>query len=100
MNGRLRGVLVGVYVLLIALLLLFNCDGNRHTPHDIGNDRDAVEAAEEIGGDGDIKITLLWDFPGDVDLHVMQPNGRELCYRNMEDSRTGGKLDEIGRAHV
>ena len=39
---------MGVYVLLIALLLLFNCDGNRHTPHDIGNDRDAVEAATEI----------------------------------------------------
>lgn len=97
MNGRLRGVLVGVYVLLIALLLLFNCDGNRHTSRDISNDRDAVEAAEEIGGDGDIKITLLWDFPGDVDLHVIQPNGRELCYRNMEDSRTGGKLDVDNR---
>ncbi len=56
-----------------------------------------MEAAEEIGGDGDIKITLLWDFPEMSTQHVMQPNGRELCYRNMEDSRTGGKLDVDNR---
>lgn len=99
MNGKLKAVLVCVYAVLIALLMLQNCIGRERSDYgrrQIG-DRDAVEAAEEIGGDGDIKITLLWDFPGDVDLHVVQPNGNELSFRNMEDRSTGGKLDVDNR---
>ncbi|MDE6120648.1 MAG: hypothetical protein K2F63_02545 [Muribaculaceae bacterium] len=62
-------------------------------------DGDSIEEiAESVGNDGDIKITLLWDFPGDVDLHVVQPNGTELYYSNMRDPSTGGELDVDNRS--
>ncbi len=91
-NGALRGVLGGVYILLIALLMLSNCHGcdNDHITHE---DQTAEERAENIGSDGEIKVTALWDFPGDVDLHVTEPDGTELWYRNMKHRRTGGELD-------
>jgi len=83
-----------VYVILIALLLSQSYDNEESvseiTPID---EQEAIEAAEEIGGDGEIKITLLWNFYGDVDLHVTQPNGVELSFREMSDSSTGGRLD-------
>lgn len=99
MKGRLNAALVGAYVLLIALLMLGNCHGwdNSATGAQPASDRTAEEAAEQIGNDGDIKITLLWDFPGDVDLHVTQPNGVELWYQNMRDNSTGGELDVDNR---
>lgn len=56
-----------------------------------------VAAAEGIGGTGDLKVTLLWDFPADIDLHVLEPNGNEISYRNRKDSRTGGSLDVDNR---
>lgn len=99
MKGKLTGYLVGAYILLIALLMLSNCHGcsndatDNAPPRETVDDRTAEEAAQEIGQDGDIKVTMLWDFPGDVDLHVTQPNGRELWYSNMRDRSTGGELD-------
>lgn len=98
MKGRLKTALAGAYVLLIALLMLSNCRGCDNTaPQTPPDDRSAEEVAEQIGNDGDIKITLLWDFPGDVDLHVTQPNGVELWYQNMRDRSTGGELDVDNR---
>lgn len=100
MNGKLNSVLAGAYILLILLLLLQNCQGcdNRPTQaqyvqEPAGEEVSDTERARSIGADGDIKVTMLWDFAGDVDLHVIQPNGREIWFREMTDSSTGGKLD-------
>lgn len=83
MHNQLKGVLAGAYVLLIVLLLLTTCR------HNLGDNPEAV------GGDGDIKVTLFWDFPGDVDLHVDQPNGNELSFMNMDDSADGGGVLDV-----
>lgn len=54
---------------------------------------DLVREARKVGGDGDLKLTLLWNFPGDIDIHVLQPNGKEIYYRYKKDNSTGGFLD-------
>ena len=41
---------------------------------------------------GEVKISIAWDTPTDVDLHVIEPSGEEIYYGNL-DSATGGKLD-------
>jgi uncharacterized protein YfaP (DUF2135 family) len=56
-------------------------------------DDELIDKANEIGGNGKLKVTLLWDYPADLDLHVRQPNGVTLCYRNKLDTSTGGALD-------
>lgn len=58
---------------------------------------DLIEEANNIGGSGDLKVTLLWDFPGDIDLHVEQPNGKEIFFMNTYDRQTGGSLDVDNR---
>ncbi len=96
-NG-LKIFLGAIYLVLIALLLMQGCDNEASAADDRPIDeQEAIEAAEEIGGDGEIKITLLWNFYGDVDLHVTQPNGVELSFREMRDRRTGGRLDVDNR---
>lgn len=94
-RGALTGWLVGVYALLIALLMLSNCHGcdRDEAPAPTPTPGDVEERAENVGNDGEIKVTALWDFHGDVDLHVTEPNGTELWFRNMKDRRTGGELD-------
>ena len=59
-------------------------------------DPDAIEQAQEIGGSGALKITLLWDFVGDIDLHVYEPNGFHIYYKgdHKKDLETGGELDQ------
>lgn len=63
----------------------------------VADDSDLVAEASEIGGNGDLKVTLLWDFPGDIDLHVEQPNGKQIYFMNKNDSQTGGSLDVDNR---
>lgn len=42
-------------------------------------------------GQGALRFTLSWDRPGDMDLHVVTPAGREIYYASrMQD---GGNLD-------
>lgn len=113
----LKSVLIGTYVLLIILLLLNNCHGCQPKAHEdelvhkkeivdtISNviqhdDTTSTARAEIIGHDGKLKITLLWDFPGDIDLHVVQPNGFEIYYKDnhKKDSSTGGYLDVDNQA--
>lgn len=86
MNNILKGLLAGAFILLIMLLLLTQCRYNR---------ADAPLQADDIGQDGDIKITLQWDFAGDLDLHVIQPNGSEIYYMNMDESGNGGGTLDI-----
>lgn len=112
----LRLILVAVYVILATLLLLNNCFGCRDTnipeprplpqplPQPIDTtlvdttyivpvDTTIVEMSDTIGRSGDLKVTLMWDFKADIDLHVKQPNGETIYFNNKEDSATGGRLD-------
>ena len=113
----LKIILGIIYPILIILLLLSNC--NRHkagespenskeesrTVKEEQVDTDtvqvdtaqAVREARNTGQTGDLKVTLLWDFYGDIDLHVMQPTGFEIYYSHPQDAVTGGALDVDNR---
>jgi hypothetical protein len=43
-------------------------------------------------GTGDVQVTLRWDTPVDLDLHVIDPLGEEI-YFNHSFSQSGGTLD-------
>lgn len=43
-------------------------------------------------GTGDVQVTLRWDNPVDLDLHVFDPLGEEI-YFNQPTSQSGGTLD-------
>ena len=56
--------------------------------------KNAVDEGRQIGASGQLKVTLLWQDPTvDLDLHVLQPSGREIYFEDTLDSRTGGRLD-------
>lgn len=55
----------------------------RYTDHDI--------IVMEVGT-GDVQVTVSWDAPSDVDLHVVEPSGEEIYFGN-DLSATGGELD-------
>ena len=61
--------------------------------------QDMEDRGRQIGASGALKITLMWDDPSvDLDLHVVEPNGYEICYvggreGQMIDADTGGELD-------
>lgn len=84
---KLKLILISVYVILVALLLanLKSCDKQE--------DKSLVNRARGVGDIGELKVTLLWDFQGDVDLHVKQPDGETIYYQNTRDPESGGYLD-------
>lgn len=43
-------------------------------------------------GIGDVKVTLTFDRPHDLDLHVIEPSGDQIFYQR-PGSTTGGQLD-------
>lgn len=43
-------------------------------------------------GTGSVHVTLTWDTPTDVDLHITDPFGEEIYYRHAQ-SNSGGQLD-------
>jgi Fibronectin type III domain len=45
-----------------------------------------------VGVAGDVQVSVSWDAPSDVDLHVVEPNGTDIYYGN-PSSATGGQLD-------
>lgn len=61
--------------------------------------QDLSDRGRQIGANGALKITLMWDDPNaDLDLHVIEPNGYEISYLDgreghMVDPDTGGELD-------
>ncbi len=91
---------------LIVLLLLFlvnlfgwgQMDGDTDVVSKLDGADDMVSQAQEIGNIGNLKVTLMWDFEGDIDLHVIEPSGREIYYRNPQDPTTGGTLDVDNQA--
>lgn len=90
-----------IYPILILMLLLSNCRGckrNGEPQDDIVEDpavdtTSVVEQAQQTGQSGNLKITLLWNFQGDIDLHVTQPNRKTIYYKEPTDASTGGFLD-------
>ena len=43
-------------------------------------------------GSGDIRVSLMWNNRNDIDLHVFDPRGEEISFRNRR-ARSGGLLD-------
>lgn len=110
--NKLRAILYGTYIILILILLMMNmrlcCPQTEpeipeatqpETPQapTSPQDEEDYRRAQSIGGSGALKITLLWDFYSDIDLHVTQPNGRTIWYNNKHDNATGGFLDVDNR---
>lgn len=111
----LKIILGIIYPILIILLLLSNCnrhkagEGQENTKEDSRTVKEeqmdtaqvdtaqVVREARNTGQTGDLKVTLLWDFYGDIDLHVMQPNGIVINFSNPQDAATGGALDVDNR---
>ena len=118
MNG-LKALLVVIYPALILLLVLAHYTGCCNNMNEcervhidtvvrvdtlvrvdtvvLEENSEQIRRARETGNSGDLKITLLWDFPGDIDLHVKQPNGKTINYRKTKDRSTGGFLDVDNR---
>ena len=87
----LRFVFGSVYVVLILLLMLLmlrQC-GRQDAPRE----DNAEEQARRTGGMGNLKVTLLWDRPGDVDLHVVEPSGKHIYFHNKHPCGSYGRLD-------
>lgn len=53
---------------------------------------DAEDVEVVSVGTGDVQVSVAWDAPSDVDLHVVEPSGEEIYYGN-RDSDSGGELD-------
>lgn len=96
-----KTVLFSTYALL-AILLLINYNTNKTEASTRSSDTlteepvdtaDVVRTAEKVGNNGALKVTLLWNFEGDIDLHVKQPNNKEIYYDHKNDASTGGALD-------
>lgn len=89
----LKTILFLLYPILIVIVILSNLKGCYTPKNDFTDTTDVVKNAERIGRNGGLKVTLLWNFKGDIDLHVKQPNGREIYYNDKRDANTGGYLD-------
>ena len=54
---------------------------------------DIRERVEKAGGkSGDVQVSLIWFNVNDLDLHVVDPNGERIFYKNPR-GRSGGELD-------
>jgi hypothetical protein len=82
----IAGVLAGGSVLLVggAVVLFFLYKILTATP--------VIKRIEPVLGTGDVQVTLRWDAPVDLDLHVIDPSGEEISYSNRISS-SGGNLD-------
>ncbi len=67
--------------------------GECRTDADCGGDQTCANGA--CVGTGALRFTLVWELPGDLDLHVVTPTGSEIDYRSL--SADGGQLDRDDR---
>lgn len=58
---------------------------------------DEQERARRVGANGKLKVTLLWNFYGDIDLHVTEPGGNKVWFKKRANSATGANLDVDNR---
>lgn len=117
----LKSTVISVYIILILLLLLsfMRCERcsspktSQETPQEKIDDIEEVaendtipptseneeieERAESVGQRGQFKVTLLWDFKADIDLHIIEPNNFHIYFAQKVDSETGGTLDVDNR---
>lgn len=112
MNG-LKGTLIGIYAALALLLILLNLKGCHHETESRGRDTDTILKVDTIvqtdtataapndtavpenieGQRGRLRVAMLWDFRGDADIHVVQPNGKCIDYHRKEDPSRGCHKD-------
>ncbi|HEX6589692.1 MAG TPA: hypothetical protein VF039_11765 [Longimicrobiales bacterium] len=83
----------------VAITLPGSLPGNIFTLRIAGRDGSTVGAyvnvpvsVVQVGSDGPIQVSVSWDTPTDVDLHVIDPSGEEIYYAH-DVSETGGELD-------
>lgn len=50
------------------------------------------DGADLIVGDGELRLTLIWESGDDLDLHVVEPSGERIWFGD-RTSDTGGQLD-------
>lgn len=109
----LKAILISLYPILIILLLLFNFKGCKEnnagataqgsqnqqdvSPTENTDTTSVVQQARQTGKSGNLKVTLLWNFQGDIDLHIKQPSGKVINYREPQDTSSGGYLDVDNR---
>jgi hypothetical protein len=67
-------------------LVLGVASGGTHGP------RQVVPVALTSVGTGKLQVSVTWDAPSDVDLHLVEPGGEEIYYGN-DVSAAGGTLD-------
>lgn len=97
----LRFLLGFIYVALIVLLILTVKNCNKPVYED--DDEELIDDEEETDeddldlteqwGQGELQISLLWDFEGDLDLHVIEPGGFEIGWIDPVDGRDGYVAD-------
>lgn len=51
-----------------------------------------LEVTRQEAGTGLLQVSLAWDQPNDVDLHLIEPDGERIFYGNTS-SANGGELD-------
>jgi DNA/RNA endonuclease YhcR with UshA esterase domain len=56
------------------------------------SDHVIIEVTKIEAGTGKLQVSCSWDRPNDVDLHLVEPKGEEICFDN-DISANGGKLD-------
>ena len=70
--------------------------GNRFSWSYAGEFADSIkERVKAAGGsvEGDLCCRLAWSNYDDLDFHMKEPDGNEICFRNKRSNRTGGQLD-------
>ncbi len=84
----------------VAITLPSDLPGNIFTLRIAGRDGSTVGqyvsvpvSVVQVGADGPIQVSVSWDKPTDVDLHVIDPDGEEIYFAHPESFETGGELD-------
>ncbi len=102
--NKIRFVFGFLYVVLILLQVLMMVNNCRHQVSGEGGgevadtlevvtDDNAEETARGVGNMGKMKVTLLWNEIGDIDLHVVEPNGAHIWYSDKHPANAYGELD-------
>lgn len=72
-----------------------------------GPKRSVTATVTKVGA-GEVQVSVSWDTPSDVDLHVQTPNGNEIYYGNSNadggtldlDSNAGCTIDNVNNENV